>query len=106
MRSKMVLHLVIDGNISKLVVHVDPGSPLSWKKEPYYSQLKRWARNIEEQNGLITLYIGKQVIVVLPNKDVDLGKFNMGERLNYRKRRVGSLWEYEFDKVPQDASPT
>jgi hypothetical protein len=106
MRSKMVLRLVIDGNISKLVVHVDPGAPLSWRKEPYYSQLKRWARNIEEQNGLITLYIGKQVIVVLPNKDVDLGIFNMGERLNYRKRRVGSLWEYEFDKVPQDASPT
>jgi len=102
----MVLHLIVDGNTSKLVVHVDPGSPLAWKEEPYYSQLKRWARNIEEQNGLINLYIGKQVIVVLPNKDVDLGKFNMGDKFNYKKKRVGSLWEYEFEKLSQDASST
>lgn len=95
----------MDGNWSKLVVHVDPGSPLSWKNEPYYSQLKIWARKIEEQNGIINLYIGKRVIVVLPNKDVDLGTFNLGDTFNYKKRRVGSVWEYEFEKVPHDAPP-
>jgi hypothetical protein len=102
----MVLHLVATGNMDKLVVHVDPGSPLSWQKEPYYSQLKIWAQNIEKQNGLVNIYIGKRVIVVLPNKDVDLGIFNLGDKYNFTKKRVGSLWEYEFDKVLQGTSLT
>ncbi len=106
MRSKMVLHLVVDGNMSKLVIHVDSGSPLAWQKEPYYGQIKTWAQNIEKQNGLVNIYIGKRVIVVLPNKDVDLGIFNLGDKFNFRKNLVGSLWEYEFEKVVQDLSLT
>ena len=103
LRSKMVMHHVNDGGISKLVIHVDPGSPLSWKSEPYYSQLKRWARNAIETNGLINIYLGKKVIVVLPKKDVDLGTFKLGDRINILKRRTGSDWEVEVQKVSQDA---
>jgi hypothetical protein len=103
-RSRMVLHHVNDGGFSKLVVHVDPGSPQAWRKEPYYSQLKRWARNLADQRGLLNLYIGKRVIVVLPNKDVDLGSFNLGDRIVYRQRRAGSDWEYEVEKVTQQES--
>jgi hypothetical protein len=102
-RSKMVLHHVTDAGVNKLVVHVDPGSPLAWKNEPYYSQLKRWARNFEAQNGLVNLYIGKRVIVLLPQKEVDLGTFNIGDTFRYEKWRVGSGWEYDFNKVSQGA---
>jgi hypothetical protein len=40
-RSKIVICHVRYGNTSNLVFHVDPGWPLSWRNEPYYSQLKR-----------------------------------------------------------------
>ena len=102
-RSRMFLHYTMDNGLHKLVVHVDPGSPLAWKNEPYYSQLKRWARNFEEKDGFITLYVGKRLIVVLPQKDVDLGTFDLDESFSYRKWRVASGWEYEFNKVSQSA---
>ncbi len=102
-RAGMVLQHVIDGGRDKLVVHVDPASPLAWKNEPYYSDLKRWARNFEAQHGLVNLYIGKRVIVVLPDKEIDLGTFDIGDGFSYQKRRVGSGWEYKFEKVSQGA---
>ena len=102
-RSRIVLQYTIDHGLHKLVVHVDPGSPLSWKNEPYYSQLKRWARNFEEKDGFITLYVGKRLIVVLPQKDIDLGTFDLDQSFSYRKWRVASGWEYEFNKVSPGA---
>ena len=99
----MFLHYTMDNGLHKLVVHVDAGSPLAWKNEPYYSQLKRWARNFEEKDGFITLYVGKRLIVVLPQKDVDLGTFDLDQSFSYRKWRVASGWEYEFNKVSQHA---
>ena len=104
-RSKMILLQLTNGESDKLVVHVDPSSPLAWTKEPYYSQLKKWARSIEARDGLINVRIGKRLIVVLPNKDVDLGTFEEERTFNYKRRRVGSEWEYEFEREARDAPP-
>ena len=67
-RSKMVICHMRESGTSKLVFHVDPGSPLSWKNEPYYRQLKRLARNGLEYNGIVTINVGKRVFVVLPQR--------------------------------------
>lgn len=104
-RSKMVLYHVHDGGMEKLVVHVDPGSPLAWKNEPYYSQLKRWARDLLELNGIVNIYLGKKVIAILPDKDVDLGTFSLGDKINLRKRRTELGWEYEVSKVSLELPP-
>src|SRR2546430_12859996 len=56
-RSRMVLQYTIDHGLHKLVVHVDPGSPLAWKNEPYYSQLKRRSEEhtseLQSQSNLV-----------------------------------------------------
>jgi hypothetical protein len=103
MRSKMVICHMRDGETSKLVFHVDPGSPLSWRNEPYYSQLKRLARNGLEHNGIITINIGKRVFVVLPNKDVDLGICNLDDKVSIQKSWNGLDWEVDVYKKPQGA---
>ena len=32
-----------DGIDKRLIVDVDPARPFSWKREPYYSQIKAWS---------------------------------------------------------------
>jgi hypothetical protein len=92
-RSKIVICHVWQGDTSKLVFNVDPGSPLSWKKEPYYSQLKRLALNGLEHKGIITVNVAKRVFVVLPNEDVDLGVCDVDDNIVVQKEFNGSDWE-------------
>jgi len=69
--SKLVVCLDSDGH--RLAILVDPGSPMRWHDEPYYSQLKTWASVASDNDAQVVVYIKNRAIVVLPNKDVDLG---------------------------------
>lgn len=100
-RSKMVLFFLRDGDLDKLVVHVDPGAPLAWRNEPYYSQLKRWAENLAEHNGTVNIYARNRVTIVLPDDDIDLGVFEPGDTIALAKRKVGDKWQMIARKVPR-----
>lgn len=97
----MVIRHVRDGGTSKLVFHVDPGSPLSWRNEPYYSQLKRLARNGLEHGGILTINVGKRVFVILSNKDVDLGVCDIDDKIFIQKSWNGLDWEVNVSKEPR-----
>jgi hypothetical protein len=66
------------GDVGAYAVHVDPGSPTAWRREPYYSQLKAWARVRADRGTQIVVYIKSKAIAILPNKEVDLGTYNVG----------------------------
>jgi hypothetical protein len=68
-RSRLVLEL----QGPRIGVHVDPQRPDAWKREPFYSSLKRWAAAAVQDRGEIVAYIGKRVYVIFPDRDVDLG---------------------------------
>jgi hypothetical protein len=102
-RSKIVIRHVRDGDMSILVFHVDAGSPLTWREEPYYSQLKRLARSGLEHNGWVNIFVGKRLIVILPNKDVDCGMWEPSDKISYQMNWNGFDWEVEVHKVPQEA---
>jgi hypothetical protein len=68
-RSRLVLEL--QGN--RIGVHVDPQRPDAWRREPFYSSLKRWAASAVQHRGEVVAYIGKRVHVIFPDRDVDLG---------------------------------
>ena len=57
----------------RLIVEVDPASPLAWRKPPYYAQLKAWS----DRNGPapleVTVRVGDRVTVVFPEADIELG---------------------------------
>ena len=58
----------------RLAVHVDPATPNVWKTSPYYDDLKRWARNPGRYRfRQIIVAIGRRMIAILPDRDVDLG---------------------------------
>ncbi len=56
-----------------LIVRVDPGAAGAWRKEPYYSQLKHWARSALLMNGYVMVLTGQRATVLLPSSDVDVG---------------------------------
>jgi hypothetical protein len=64
---------------TRLSVWVDPAFPGRWREEPYYSQIRTWARLAVEQQVLI--FTGKKVIAVLPNKEVDLGEVEADDHI-------------------------
>jgi hypothetical protein len=59
----------------QILLLVDPGHPAAWRAEPYYGLLKDWARaGVSAQpRQQVLVYIKDRVIIVLPNKEVDLG---------------------------------
>ncbi|MES5484630.1 hypothetical protein QMZ05_17890 [Bradyrhizobium sp. INPA03-11B] len=68
--AKFVVAAEQQGN--RIAVSVDPSFPTKWREEPYYSQIKGWAQFGATVNSQVIVNIGKRVIVVLPNKEVDL----------------------------------
>jgi hypothetical protein len=75
----MVLYAEGDGN--RIALHVDPSRPSAWREEPYRSQLKEWAVLAAESSQQLVIYVQNRVIVLLPNKEVDLGIMKRGDQI-------------------------
>lgn len=69
--SKLVVAPEMNG--SRIAVHVDPGSPSAWRKEPYFSEIKAMAAGALERSHSVVICIGRRVIVIFPDREVDLG---------------------------------
>jgi hypothetical protein len=78
--------LYIEGERNVLAVRVDPGDPGAWRRQPYFRQLKEFAI-AEADRKRVVVYIKNRVIVILPNKEVDLGVMRPGDRLLVRETR-------------------
>src|SRR5262249_4536517 len=76
---KVVVFSEGDGN--RVAVHVDPGFPDAWQQEPYYSQFKEWSRTAVDEMRQVVVYLRKKAIVILPNKEVDLGEVEPGDQI-------------------------
>ena len=74
-RSKLIL-VSKEAGITALV---DPSRADVWREEPYYSQLKAWARAYTPKGMIVLVKIGLRAIVLLPDEDVDLGTVNRSD---------------------------
>lgn len=80
-RSKMVV--TNDG--TRIAVHVDPSRPESWRAEPYYSEIKSWSTHAMAEGQIVGVCIKNRVIVIFPDRDVDLGRLAPNERVQIRE---------------------
>lgn len=65
--------LSADSSLRALVVTVDPGMPLSWKRQPYYERLKRMSEMAFRQGMKVLVSLRGHITVILPDRDVLLG---------------------------------
>jgi hypothetical protein len=68
-------HIIITYDMEgrRLNAHADPLHPDAWRREPYYSELKRWAAEALPRGGQVVAYLEKAVSVFLPDRHVELG---------------------------------
>ena len=72
-----------EGNL--VAIHVDPSDPAAWRREPFFQQIKTFATRAVDTQQQVAVYIKNRVIVVFPNKEVDVGTMNPGDHLVVRE---------------------
>lgn len=77
-KSKIVLVAEPGGGVTAVV---DPGRADAWKQEPFYSRLKAWSADVVQRKQGVLVRIGKRTIAVLPDRDIDLGIMDSGEKV-------------------------
>lgn len=78
-RAKMIV--CSNPEVARLEIHVDEGRVNAWRTEPYYSEIKQWARAATRDNGQILVCLPDRTIVILPHADVDLGRLEQDDRI-------------------------
>jgi hypothetical protein len=73
--------LSADAAYQALTVTVDPGRPLSWKGEPYYSLLKQFSEVFFRIDKKVLVSLNGHVTVILPNCDVPIGMVVPGDEI-------------------------
>jgi hypothetical protein len=68
-----------------LAIHVDPSDPTAWRREPFFQQIKTFATKAADTKQQVAVYIKNRVIVIFPNKEVDVGTMNPGDHLVVRE---------------------
>jgi hypothetical protein len=70
-RSKLVL--MYDGASRRVLVKCDPGSPQSWRKEPYRAALERLAGQAGPQGGEVIVLVGQDMTVLANGHELHVG---------------------------------
>ena len=100
-RSRMVLRAQRIG----IICYVDPGYPNVWRQQPYHGDLRTWARRAVSNEHHVIVNVGGRTFAILPDKDVDLGIMQVGEKIVVAEGRTptGSTWEaYRVPATPPE----
>jgi hypothetical protein len=65
--------LSADPAYQALTLMVDPETPLAWKREPYYSVLKKFSEVLFRRNMKVLVNLSGHITVILPDRDVPIG---------------------------------
>ncbi len=87
-----------------LWVKVDPAHKLAWRREPYYSVIKRWSTDFIAAGGYILVGDSINLYCVTPNDDEIVGRY--GQPVNFRVEttQVGAVKAYRvINKMAQPA---
>jgi hypothetical protein len=76
-KSKLVLTTSQDG----IEIRCDPGFPDAWRKEPFRSEMHKWAVSGETHDVTVVVIIGERMILVTPGREFDLGVVRSDERI-------------------------
>jgi hypothetical protein len=97
-RSKLVL-VLSEGE--HMTAFVDPGTPGAWRQSPYYETLKRWSADAvrAKPERFVMVRIGTRGLIVLPDREIDIGTVGPNESLRIVRGPAGEL------EVRKDGAP-
>jgi hypothetical protein len=100
-RAKFVLYP--QRNKIHLQIAVDPAFPNAWTRAPYYAHIKRWAREGAERGRFVFVSIRRRTIVVLPDRDADIGDVSPEDGIEIARRFGPTGFEYDIKVRRSDA---
>jgi hypothetical protein len=82
-----------------LMVRVDPGMPLAWKREPYYAGLKQLSEISFRQDKKVLVELRGNITVILPDRDVPIGALVPGEEIVVWREgsAYGAAWRRDLE---------
>jgi hypothetical protein len=91
-RAKFMVYLQRNG--ANLQISVDPGFVNAWTRTPYYARIKLWAREGAENGRFVFVRIGQRMIVVLPDRDMDIGPVDPDDEIVIARRPGPAGFDY------------
>jgi hypothetical protein len=73
--------LSADPKFQALTLMADPGMPHAWKREPYYSTLKKFSQVFFPLDNKVLVNLRGHITVILPDRDVPIGVMVPGEEI-------------------------
>lgn len=83
---------------NRVAVHVDPKRADAWLQEPFHSTLRQWSKRAIAEGGSVVVWIGRRIIVVMPNGVRDLGDARDDQFVLpiHRQTANGPVLDYEL----------
>jgi len=97
-QSKMVITIFPPNGF--IYVQVDPGAPSAWRKQPYYGQLRRWAKNNLPKGICVVVFVNDVATVIMPDRDVPLGAMKPTDGISVRRNLASGSAAYEVTVIP------
>jgi Fe-S-cluster containining protein len=90
-----------------LVVTVDPGMPLAWRRAPYYARLKQLSELSFRQDRKVLVSLRGHITVILPDRDVVIGAIAPGEEIVVWREgsAYGASLRRDLEPAKQDLEP-
>ena len=96
-QSRMLL--IYNPQAGRLCISVDPDRPTAWRREPYYSDLKKWAKNAVASKNQVVVFVGDNLTVILPDRDKNIGVVKDDQHLRVVSRNGPHGPEYDVELV-------
>jgi hypothetical protein len=94
-----------DPDTRNILVHVDPGTPDAWRREPYNSWLRAKAAEGLNIGASVIVGVGRDTTLVLPQGEQFLGVVNTGDEIVLTKRMEPTGMLLEVKVIRHTPSP-
>ena len=69
----------------RLAIHVDESRKTAWRQAPFYQEIMNWVRRLTREGKHVMVWEGKNAIVVLPDKEINLGPIGANQEMIVEK---------------------
>jgi hypothetical protein len=87
-----------------IYVQVDPGTPGAWHKQPYYNDLRLWAKNNLPMGIHVIVFVNDVATLIMPDDTVLLGPMKPTDSLVLRTSSRPGMPKYQAMLLPAGAA--
>lgn len=95
--SKMVLS--VHPSTGFIYAQVDPGTPLAWRKEPYFSQLKTLAEQLLMDRRHVLVFVNRDATLIMPTGPVPIGQMSAHDGFIVRETFTDRGKQYIAERI-------